>query len=311
MYRQGVRKLYAFNIMFCFVTAGVLVAVVLTNSARCKETSNYPSDELGVRPSLEPVIRTQHMHARTINISEHCLSRAKLFLNLQRDGWGSMSAEDLYRGAYETYNANLVPFLPDHVPQKVLDIGCGMALYDTFVFKRYGQNSNFSLYLLDKSTDEVHSNGFKQGGFNPVGKFSFYTSLECARQTLIDNGAHDQQVHAIRASATALDNFDSNSFDFVFSLLSWGYHYPITTYLDGVKRIMKSDARLLVDLRCKRSAREWRAMASSTNYQHTMASVVRNCEGGADLQNKGFECEAVHRAKGVTVLCGHGATRSR
>lgn len=241
---------------------------------------------------------------RKLKISDHCLSKAKEFLNHQRGGWGSMTRKDLYRGAQDAFNTSIGPFLPSTVPERVLDIGCGMALYDTFVFERYDWDPKVSIYLFDKSTDEVHSAEFRGQGFNPDGQFSFYTSLECARQTLVDNGALAKQVHAVSVSETALDAFDSNSFDFVFSLLSWGHHYPIHTYLTSVKRIMKNNAKLLVDLRYKR-----KGLLSTFSERHpkTMAVVVQACEGGAFLQKSGFICKPVRiRSRGITVLCDKG-----
>lgn len=293
---------YVLIIVVCSLTAGFLACTVFHNDKGMSgDMSNHFPEGFG-QPYFEPGITPKQLRGHTLNISGYCLTKAKLFLNHQRGGWGRMTPEDLYQGAYETYNTSLGPFLPLQIPEKVLDIGCGMALYDTFVFKKYGENANLSMYLLDKSTDEVHSPGFKNGGFNKAAKFRFYTSLECARQTLIDNGAPVQHVHTLNASAVALENLESGSFDFVFSLLSWGHHYPITTYIDSVKRIMKVHAQLLVDLRYKSKDLK---MASSANNQITMAEVVRVCKGGAELRNRGFQCQAVRiRPKGLSVLCG-------
>ena len=117
-----------------------------------------------------------------------------------------MSPSSLYTGAQEAFDSGLRDFLPKQTPKKVLDIGCGMALYDYFLFKHYNFDKQMQLYLLDKSTNEVkNKNSFVGGGWHADGKFSFYTSLECAAEILTENTGLSENIFAIVAKDGSLD----------------------------------------------------------------------------------------------------------
>eukprot|EP00241_Pyramimonas_parkeae_P023410 CAMPEP_0114311136 /NCGR_PEP_ID=MMETSP0059-20121206/19651_1 /TAXON_ID=36894 /ORGANISM="Pyramimonas parkeae, Strain CCMP726" /LENGTH=271 /DNA_ID=CAMNT_0001435265 /DNA_START=1208 /DNA_END=2023 /DNA_ORIENTATION=- len=262
-------------------------------------TNAKPHDD-NENPELpgEPNRSTVHVQDE-LNISSLCLSKAKMFLKHQRGGWGNLTPTDLYKGALAAYETAVQPYVPMS-PHRVLDIGCGMALYDVFLLKKFGSETNMELYLLDKTSEQVRQPGFVGVGFHKEGVFSHYTNLECARQILIDNGASPQNVHAITASTTALDSLESSSFDFVFSLLSWGHHYPVKTYIVGVKRIMKRGSVLLLDLRFKPQVSQHMASGMAD----TMERIVQTCEGGSDLHAHGFTCQTGSvRYRGLTVLC--------
>jgi len=169
----------------------------------------------------------------------------------------------------------------------VLDIGCGMALYDYFLFKHYNFDKRMELYLLDKSTNELENKeSFIGGGWHADGKFSFYTSLECAAEILTENTGLSENIFAIVAKDGTLDVYEDGSFDVVYSLLSYGHHYPVSTYLDDVFRLLKSGGVLILDLR-------------ATGYGRR--AIV---QGLVELLSKGFSCTIVrHRRRGKTVKC--------
>ena len=43
--------------------------------------------------------------------------------------------------------------------------------------------------------------------------------------------------------------FPDEQFDFIVSLISWGFHYPVETYLDKVYDLMKLGGKLIIDIR--------------------------------------------------------------
>ena len=139
-------------------------------------------------------------------------------------------------------------FLPETC-EKILDIGCGVAGIDIFLHRHYGSSDRPDFYLLDKSEIDkrVHYN------FEPKG--SFYNSLDLARDFLTRNGLSNRQIHLLEA--TPQNTIDAPAgIDLVISLISWGFHYPVDTYLDRVYELMKDGGRLIIDLRPETDGQE-------------------------------------------------------
>lgn len=194
-----------------------------------------------------------------------------------------MSPTDLYRGAKETFDLGIRQALPITTPRRVLDIGCGFALYDSFLLKHYGYPRDMHLYLFDKTTELRMENeiGFKGGGFRKEG-ISFYTNLECAADILASNGAEKNNIHTLTVAEGSLSLLESFSFDLVFSLLSYGHHYPVSTYLKEIKRVLVQGGVLILDLRV----------------------IDGFTQGLRELQRNGFSCEIFrHRRRGKSVKC--------
>ena len=236
----------------------------------------------GIRTIPSTTTTTTPEMDKVLNISSNfCLSEIKLKINNQRGGWGDLTPIDLYRGAKETFDLGLREALPKKVPERVLDIGCGFALYDNVLLEHYGYPDRTHIYLLDKTTDEVKKEGFKVGGFRPEG-ISFYTNLECAKDILVANGASESNIHTMEVSDGVLNQLTTSSFDLVFSLLSYGHHYPVSTYLKDIKRILKKGGILILDLR----------------------AIDGTAQGLKELERASFECEIFrHRRRGKTVRC--------
>lgn len=220
-----------------------------------------------------------------IHVSEACMIQLRKVIERQRGGWGDYSPTNLYAGAKEAFDLGLKNFLPSNTPLKVMDIGCGMGLYNFLLFKHYSFDANLHVFLLDKTTDQIEdSKNFVAGGWHPVDRFSFYTNLQCASDILKNNTNLHNNVHPIEPTLSNLEALEDSSFDLVYSLLSYGHHYPVSTYLGHVYRILKSGGYLVLDLR------------NSSN-----PSVP---EGLIELVDKGFKCEIVrHRRRGKTVKC--------
>jgi SAM-dependent methyltransferase len=125
---------------------------------------------------------------------------------------------------------------------KILDIGCGMAGIDVFLNNHYIDAHQPEFYLLDKT--EIAKNIFYH--FKPQG--AFYNSLEISRKMLTDNGIPEENIYLLEADATNAINIDFN-IDLIISLISWGYHYPVETYLDRVYKLLSQDGRLIIDVR--------------------------------------------------------------
>lgn len=101
-------------------------------------------------------------------------------------------------------------------PRRVLDVGCGMAGIDVLIGREW---SECGLYLLDK--DGV-SPVINAGYHDKAGDFSHYHSFDAALALLDANGVQNQ--------ISCHQQMPDIEFDLVISLLSWGFHYPLSTY---------------------------------------------------------------------------------
>jgi len=144
-----------------------------------------------------------------------------------------------YKNDLFTEYEKIKQFLPTKI-ESILDIGCGIAGIDILISNHY--NNNIKIFLLDKTEVEknIHYN------FIPIG--SFYNSLEKAKKFLIMNRIDKNNIYLQQATKDNLIMFDEK-FDLVISLLSWGFHYPIKTYLQQVKEKMNARGILIMDIR--------------------------------------------------------------
>lgn len=114
-------------------------------------------------------------------------------------------------------------------PRRVLDIGCGMAGIDVLIGKHWPEAE---LHLLDK--DGV-SPVINAGYHDKAGDFSHYHSVYAANALLDAND--------IQNRICWYQYLPSIEFDLVISLLSWGFHYPLTTYTPNCTGLFIVDAR--------------------------------------------------------------------
>lgn len=121
----------------------------------------------------------------------------------------------------------------------ILDVGCGMAGIDLFLYYHY-RKLKPNLFLLDKEGTSEIFYGFKR-------EAAFYNSFKLVTEFLQINGVPRDKIHTIDVSA---DPFPINrTFDLVVSLISWGFHYPVSTYIKNVCNAMSSNGVLIIDIR--------------------------------------------------------------
>ncbi len=122
----------------------------------------------------------------------------------------------------------------------ILDIGCGVAGIDIYLYKDSGQSPE--IYLLDKTseTEDLYF-GFKD-------EASYYNSLKLARHLLELNGVPEEKIHTQEVTDKKTIDFGVK-FDLIISLLSWGFHYPISTYLDQAYEALNPGGVLILDVR--------------------------------------------------------------
>ena len=125
------------------------------------------------------------------------------------------------------------------------------ALYDTFVLNHYLYN--VSLYLVDKSSSDVLEKDFKKKSINyreDSNEFAFYTNIECALDILSLNAPKKEvDVHSIDATTESLNALEYETFDMIYSLLSWGFHYSTRTYAAVSYKLLRNNGILLLTIR--------------------------------------------------------------
>jgi SAM-dependent methyltransferase len=74
----------------------------------------------------------------------------------------------------------------------------------------------------------------------------YYNALEASTAVLRRNHVPTDVFRTLDAADGA---FPKGPLDLVISLASWGFHYPLRTYLDQVHRALAPGGRLILDVR--------------------------------------------------------------
>jgi SAM-dependent methyltransferase len=151
--------------------------------------------------------------------------------------------------SYMKTNLKFFQAIRPHIPKKchkVLDIGCGIGLLDLFIY-RNAPDEKPDLYLFDKSVDLTapSSASIAPTGFNDL--YVFTASLAQSARFLELNGVADRHIHLCEVGTWSISN--GAPFDLVFSRKSWGFHYPLSEYLDEVVSSVAGQGALITDVR--------------------------------------------------------------
>ncbi len=153
---------------------------------------------------------------------------------------GRERVKRLYAQDMEQEYQSIRSVLPQ-VSSAVLDVGCGVAGIDVYIYRHYVRQS-IDFYLLDRSQID------KRVYYLHTARGSFYNSLDVAHDLLTENGIPPDQIHLLEATDTYAINVYTD-IDLVVSLLSWGFHYPVQTYVDRVRNILSDDGVVILDVR--------------------------------------------------------------
>ena len=130
----------------------------------------------------------------------------------------------------------LKPTLDKISPERVADIGCGYGFIDLFLVKEYGCD----IILIDLETNDRKHFGFQAEG-------AAYTSLMTAKKFMVQNGLPAKKVNTINPDKESLANI--KDIDLAMSLLSCGFHYPVSTYFDFWTNSVREGGSIILDLR--------------------------------------------------------------
>lgn len=148
--------------------------------------------------------------------------------------------EKLFNKEMAAEYEQMKPYLPEHT-HAILDIGAGVGGIDILLGNHY-KADHPAIYLLDKTEmpGKVYY-GLREKG-------CFYNSLELARDLLTENGIRPDQIFLQEATD---DNriISDTKFDLIVSLISWGFYYPIATYLDQAYEKLSDRGVVILDVR--------------------------------------------------------------
>jgi SAM-dependent methyltransferase len=125
-----------------------------------------------------------------------------------------------------------------HLPARAaatLDIGSGMAGIDVLLWRHYGDPV---VNLLD-GTGQTEVRVLFQQSMSP------YNSMSVARRLLEANGVPAERIVEWPPDPA----LSLPPCDLVVSLLSWGFHFPVATYLPLVERCLRPGGRVILDVR--------------------------------------------------------------
>lgn len=142
--------------------------------------------------------------------------------------------------------AEIIKSALDYQVKSLLDIGCGIAAIDIIL---YNELKLSKVYLLDK--DEIEDDIWY--GFSNIG--AFYNSLNLAKEICINNGLPGQNIIEIYANENNTIEINKK-IDLIISTLSWGFHYPIDTYISQVYELMHEKSLLILDVRKNTSGKK-------------------------------------------------------
>jgi hypothetical protein len=163
------------------------------------------------------------------------------FVVLLESACRKKSVKRLFNDDMQNEYESIRSFLPENC-SKILDIGCGVAGIDVLLHRHYDCDNDIKFYLLDKTNiDKKVYYFFEKKG-------SFYNSLQIAKRILCDNGIPRKNIYLLEVTADH-DIKAESGLDLVISLISWGFHYPVSVYLEQVYDSLNQGGRLIMDIR--------------------------------------------------------------
>ena len=168
-------------------------------------------------------------------------------INIKKDKWFDLWSEDQFavnkKNSFDSINKYLQSV--DKKPKRILDIGCGRAFESQMLQEAYG----CELYLLDGNYNDRYKTARRDDSWGATETMSFYNPVSKLKE--------DWDLRSMKytfVDATNINIDDDIKFDLVFSIRSCGFHYPLSTYSELIKKHTTADSDVIIDFREKKSA---------------------------------------------------------
>jgi len=155
-------------------------------------------------------------------------------MNKWLDKWSIDSHIQMKKGIFNKID-NFINFKPN----RILDIGCGLARETEFFQKKYG----CELYLLDGDFEDT-SNVKRDIKYGTVDNFAFYNKVDDLKKSF-----NERNMDYTFVNANNINIPENITFDLIISSVSCGFHYPANTYKNLVKKHSTEETVVIFDLR--------------------------------------------------------------
>ena len=162
-------------------------------------------------------------------------------VNLENRWINSEWQSDEYK-KNKSISFDLIDSFLTEAPRNILDIGCGMAFESEIFQSKYNSN----LYLLDGDF-ESSINATRDRKFGTADSMAFYTKIDSLKSSF---DKRNLKYNFVDANNIQLP--PDLKFDLVYSNVSCGYHYPLSTYLELLKMHTTKDSILIFDINSSR-----------------------------------------------------------
>lgn len=154
-------------------------------------------------------------------------------------------------GDYRNIRTSLPP-APEGRYLRSLNIGCGVAGINVLLDQHYG--GDVLHCLLDGDRADLSPDG----GFRDRYPFqnAVFATFSLLQANGVDKGRIEYAIAAEREWGVPVPVI----YDLILSLRSWGYHYPVETYMPAAYNALKPGGTLIIDIR--------RGQPESTQAEH-------------------------------------------
>ena len=147
----------------------------------------------------------------------------KKYIKLQRPGYGDVDfSQRYYTNVSHDYDI-IRMYLPETCGS-VLDIGCGVGGIDVMLYNHYEKKPFLNMYDFRTISDKIYY------GYQKIA--AVYNSLEATADFLKLNGIDRKDFEICDAH----DAFIKQDYDVIISLVAMGFHFPVETYLQQIKK---------------------------------------------------------------------------
>ena len=164
------------------------------------------------------------MNTQHVIVPDECRALLRMHRTHYKKGSEQASYSEELAATFDTF----LPYLPPKC-RSILDIGAGLAGIDVLLSRHYAHAPTIA--LADKDLIEAYK---PQGGYHSSARsFAGYSSTQHAFSLLAANDVPLKNVAFY--DVHQMSELPTYEFDVCISLLSWGFHYPISTYAPRAK----------------------------------------------------------------------------